>query len=375
MRGARRRTGAPGRRAGPGRPRCSTPSRSTSRASRSSSLAAVAAGVGASRARAGSRVARAVGARRVLEDEPVPIEHHRARGRAAAARRASLEDPLLRGAGAADAPGARDARACASTRASPAAGASCSPARAWSCATRSAWRVDRAPRQGARTPRCSCCRGSSRSRDPAGRRRRRASPARARAPAHRRRGRPRRPAPAAPGHARVADLLAVARARRGADGAPAARRVRHAAAGRARPARRRGRGGPRRRRARRGVADRASRPRRRLRAAAARRAPPGDPRADAGRLAARCTRAWRSSTGTMRPSLGGAGRAPRAGPLRGRAAHAPQRRARWPTRPAAGASSSSRASWPGARPSFSVAGCHGYELSGARAGARERVVA
>ena len=49
-----------------------------------------------------------------------------------------------------------------------------------------------------------------------------------------------------PGSARVADLLAGARASRRAPGAPAARRRRRAAAGRARPARRRERRGPRR---------------------------------------------------------------------------------------------------------------------------------
>ena len=90
------------------------------------------------------------------------------------------------------------------------------------------------------------------------------------------------------GRARLADLLAGARPRRGARRAPPARRHRHAAARRARPARRRGRRAARRGRPRRRLA---RRPPGRA-TAAARCCCPGDrrptvARADAGRVAAR----------------------------------------------------------------------------------------
>ena len=74
--------------------------------------------------------------------------------------------------------------------------------------------------------------------------------------------------------------------------------------------------------------------------------------------------------GTMRPSLGAL--AGRRGPvlLRRRAAPASLARARWRTRPGGGRILVVPGELAGRRPSFSVAGCHGYELSGARGGPR-----
>ena len=131
--------------------------------------------------------------------------------------------------------GRRAHRACASTRASPGAAARRWRRRGSWCATRSGW-PSGSSRPTSR-PSCSCCRAWSRSSRP---------PATAAAPgSSRAAGRPSiaaevdldglRPLPRR--RAGVAHLLAGARARRRADGAPAARRRRHAPARRARPAR------------------------------------------------------------------------------------------------------------------------------------------
>ena len=193
--------------------------------------------------------------------------------------------------------------------------------------------------------------------------------------AHRRRGRPRRPAPAAPGHARFAHLLAVGRARRRDDGAPPARRVRHAPAGPARPARRGGRGGPRRGGARRGLADACT-----SHAPAAARC---CSRASGGPVILEPTLGgWPHAharlalvEGTMRPSLGAL--AGRRGPVLYVAA---RRLHRSPARAGERAGRRADPRRPGragrdGAPSFSVAGCHGYELSGARRPHAARVVA
>ena len=264
----------------------------------------------------GVRVARTVGARRAHRGAAGASSTSSSGRPAAAAQRARSRTtccPTPAAAGHRPAPHAR----CASTRASRAAGARCCRRRASSSATRSAWpRASCTVRRA--TTSCSCCRASSRwcaaggDGDGSG--------------LAARRGRPSvaaevdldglRPLP--PGRAGVADLLAGAGARRRADGAPAARRRRHAPARRARPARRRARGGPRRRRARRRLAVRAPRARRRLRAAAARRPAPDRARVRRSSAGRTCTCAWRSSTAHGPPPRG-AGRAPRAGPLRRRA--------------------------------------------------------
>ena len=169
------------------------------------------------------------------------------------------------------------------------------------------------------------------------------------------------------GHAGVADLLAGARARRGADGAPPARRVRLAPDDRARRARRRARGGPRRRRARRRLArGRAGRA-----TAAARSCCPataGRPRSTTRSAAGRtCTRASRSSRAAAGASLSGI--ASRLGPVIYVAPHVPSRPPRaLEHAPAAGRVIvvPGRDAGPPARRSR-VAGCMGYDLEPGRA--------
>ena len=240
------------------------------------------------------RITRTLDVRRVVEDEPVPVQLE-VRSGALPLPLAIIEDPLFgRSAAAARRyPHALLHRRRALLAARPPA------ARAARGRAARPVRADtprRARHGGGRTARVAA--HQRRRARPAARRRR--PQRRRRRAARRRRDRCRRRAALPRGHARRPHPLAGAGARRGADGAAAAGRGRRAPARRARHARRGPRRPARRGGARRRLADARVRPRRRLRAAAPGRAPPGHDRRGPRQLAVAHTCASRSSSAARR---------------------------------------------------------------------------